>query len=197
MRWVSSGECRNSCWAAAEALAGTEAIDPEKVRGRNSGPVIATEMRRRCRDWNECDQRDRVLSDRARRATDCSSIALAHWHIRSVGDATAPARIADRFRSPLGGSSLNSGSRNRSLMHRDTAVRGKRELCKHWWADELGRSSSRSRDSHRGSRCDSCVHHNEIRGRSERGAHVDHVHNRSAAQMRRPSSERSRQQEVR
>lgn len=92
----SSGECRNSCWAAAEAPAGTEGIDPRKgVRERGFGPADPTEMRRRCRDWNECDWRDCVQSDHARRETDRSSLALARRQDHPVGYAMAPARIAD------------------------------------------------------------------------------------------------------
>ena len=104
----SSGECRNSCWAAAGAPVGIEGIDPGKEgRGRGYGPADPTEMRRRCRDWNECDRRDCVLSDHARRVTDRSSLALARRQNHPVGYAMAPARIADLNRSGLGSSSLN------------------------------------------------------------------------------------------
>lgn len=124
MRFASLGECRNSCRAAA-ALAGNLGTDSAKVRGHSSGSADPTEMRRRCRDWNECDRRDCVLSDHARRGTDRSSLALARRQSHRAGYAMAPARIGDRNRWRLGGSSLNWDSRNRCLSNRHTLVHQK------------------------------------------------------------------------
>ncbi len=205
MSWVSSGECRNSCWAAAEVLAGTEEIDPEKVRGRNSGLAVATEMCRRCRDWNDRDQRDHAPSDHARRATNRSSPALDRRHIHSAGYAKAPARMAGRIRLRPADSNLNWGNRNRLLANRHTLVhrRGEHhrlEQRPRRRADGLGRSDSLMRDSHRGNRCDSRARHGTARHCNERaagGVRGRGDHDRSTELMPSLPLQRSRQQGVR
>lgn len=187
--WVSSGECRNSCWAAAEALAGTEEIAPEKVRGRNSGPVVAAEMRRRSRDWNDRDQRDRVLSDRGRHETDRLGVAIVRKRSRPIGLAIGAVRIDRRVHILLGGSSQNRGSSNRPPANRHSLVDRRQEQRIRRQGDELGRPNNLWRDSHRGNDCDRHVRHDVVRVRNDdprlvhartHRAHNRHAHNRHA-----------------